>query len=194
MSTSALPCNDKLTNFSTLLFPRSVPSPESALNTAKAFATVPHLAGSVADLKTAEAMLAIFQNELGIAPPEMLPLFESGSELSRNATLSMTSNLGAKTAWIDTYYPVMNTPLDRHLQIIEDDGSVAWDADVEEEEVEGDPAGEHAKTIGAWHGLSKGGDVKVSVMSTLLGYIELTVGIVNPGQTRLRELRPQGRL
>ncbi|KAG8860116.1 hypothetical protein FRB96_004139 [Tulasnella sp. 330] len=138
----------------------SVPSPESALDTARAFATVPHLAGSVTDLKQAEAMLAIFQNELGIAPPATLPLFESGSDLSRNATLSITSGTATKTAWIDTYFPVMNTPLERHLQIINEDGSVAWGADVEEEEVEGDPAGEHAKTIGAWHGLSKGGDVK----------------------------------
>ncbi|KAG8987149.1 hypothetical protein FRB94_002576 [Tulasnella sp. JGI-2019a] len=138
----------------------SVPSPASALNTAKTFASVPHLAGSVTDFLQAETILTIFQNELGIAPPETLPLFEAGSEHSRNATLSMVSGAGAKNAWIDTYFPVMNTPLERHLQIIDEDGGVAWDADVEEEEVKDDPAGEYAKTIGAWHGLSKGGDVK----------------------------------
>lgn len=140
----------------------SVPSPKSALSTAREFASVPHLAGSDADLVQAKTMLEIFQQEFDIALPATSPIFEAGSEASRNATLSIPT-LEKPQAWIDTYFPIMNTPLERHLQVLDDDDSIMFDADVEEEEVEGDPAGKYAKTIGAWHGLSKGGDVKVRV-------------------------------
>lgn len=55
----------------------------------------------------------------------------------------------------------MNTPLGRALDILDDQGVAIWKANVEETEEAGDPAGEYARTIGAWHGLSKGGDVIV---------------------------------
>lgn len=55
----------------------------------------------------------------------------------------------------------MNTPLGRALDIVDDEGTAVWKADVEEKIEEGDPASEYAHTIGAWHGLSAGGDVTV---------------------------------
>lgn len=55
----------------------------------------------------------------------------------------------------------MNTPLERELQILGDDNKPIWSANVEEDELKEDPAGQYARTIGAWHGLSKEGDVKV---------------------------------
>ncbi len=96
-----------------------------------------------------------------------MPIYDAGSTESRMATLSLV-NITSPTAWIDTYYPVLNTPLERELQILQEDGSVAWNADVEEQEFGGDPAGKYAKTIGAWHGLSAAGDVKVRCMEPWL--------------------------
>lgn len=55
----------------------------------------------------------------------------------------------------------MNTPLGRALDIVDDEGVAVWKANVEETVEEGDPAGEYAHTIGAWHGLSAPGDVTV---------------------------------
>lgn len=62
------------------------------------------------------------------------------------------------------YTAVMNTPLGRALDIVDDEGVAIWKADVEEKIEEGDPASQYAHTIGAWHGLSAGGDVTVSTL------------------------------
>ncbi|KAG8924453.1 hypothetical protein FRC02_010413 [Tulasnella sp. 418] len=136
----------------------SIPSPSSVQATSTEFASAPHLGGSTIDHDQAKRMLQIFQQELGISPPEVYPEFDAGSEESRNATLLITQ-LDQPAAWIDTYYPILNTPLTRELQILGDDDSPIWNADVEEVENNLDPAGKFAKTIGAWHGLSKEGDV-----------------------------------
>jgi hypothetical protein len=56
---------------------------------------------------------------------------------------------------------VLDTPLGRALDIVGDDDQVIWKASLEESEEDGDPAGEHARTIGAWHGLSKEGEAIV---------------------------------
>ncbi|KAG8908851.1 hypothetical protein FRB99_003091, partial [Tulasnella sp. 403] len=136
----------------------SVPTPDGARQTSRDFSNVPHLAGSPADFEQAKAILKIFQENFGVTPTDQLPLFDAGSVSSRQATLSIPTQ-SSPQAWIDTYYPILNTPLERELQVIGNDGKVIWNADVEEVEVEGDEAGKFAKTIGAWHGLSKAGDV-----------------------------------
>ena len=63
---------------------------------------------------------------------------------------------------MDVYYPVMNSPLDRSLEILNDDGSVSWKADIEEvTEEEMDPdAGKYALAVPVFHGLSRGGEVQ----------------------------------
>lgn len=137
-----------------------MPSPASALQTSKDFSDVPHLGGSPADFEQAKSILKIFQDELGISHNSKLPLFDAGSVESQSSTLGIV-NATAPRAWIDTYYPILNTALERELQIIGDDGTVAWNADVEEVGDVADPAGRFAKTVGAWHGLSKAGDVTV---------------------------------
>lgn len=136
-----------------------MPTAEGARKTSFDFSSVPHVAGSDEDLLQAESILSIFQEELGISTLS-IPIYDAGSSESRSATLSIP-NATAPYAWVDTYYPIMNLPLERELQILNDDGTPAWNADVEEMAIEGDPAGKYAKTIGAWHGLSKGGDVTV---------------------------------
>ncbi|KAG6821633.1 hypothetical protein H0H93_000142 [Arthromyces matolae] len=137
----------------------SIPNSESALAASRALAAQPHLAGSSQDFEDAKTLLKLFQTEFGINLPESDPIFPAGTPESRNATLHLTSPFTHKpSAWIDVYYPVLNTPLDRSLQILGQDGSSIWDANLVED---GDPLDEDAAkykdSVPAWHGLSKDG-------------------------------------
>lgn len=58
------------------------------------------------------------------------------------------------------YYPVLNTPLNRSLSIVNDQGVVEWEADLEEDGDMRDPeANKYRTSVPAWHGLSKDGDI-----------------------------------
>ncbi|KAG6857098.1 hypothetical protein H0H87_009659 [Tephrocybe sp. NHM501043] len=141
----------------------SVPNSESALAASRAYATHPHLAGSSADFEDAKALLELFQTEFGIPPPSKEAIFSAGTPESRNATLHLTSHQASNSpsAWVDVYYPVLNTPLDRSLQILGEDGSAVWEANLVED---ADPLDEDAAkfqdSVPTWHGLSKDGDVE----------------------------------
>ncbi|KZT74407.1 Zn-dependent exopeptidase [Daedalea quercina L-15889] len=138
----------------------TVPNPATALAASRQYATTPHLAGSEGDFKTATDFLALLQRELGISSPGAEPIFSAGTPESRNATLGIPS-LNAPTAWIDIYYPVMNTPLDRSLQILTDDGEAVWSGELEEVADETDPeAGKYADAVPTFHGLSRGGEAQ----------------------------------
>jgi N-acetylated-alpha-linked acidic dipeptidase len=107
-------------------------------------------------------MLRLFETHFKIQPPSSLPLFSAGTPSSRNATLNLTSKNATASAWIDVYYPLLNTPLDRRLEILGPDGQTAlWSADLEED---GDPLDEEAAkykdAVPAFHGLSKDGEVE----------------------------------
>lgn len=68
----------------------------------------------------------------------------------------------------------MNTPLERNLQALDDDGNVIWEADLEEHAEAADPeAHRYSNAVPAFHGLSKGADVsgKVSAISELVGVV-----------------------
>ncbi|KII94969.1 hypothetical protein PLICRDRAFT_169670 [Plicaturopsis crispa FD-325 SS-3] len=138
----------------------SIPDPLVALNVSREYATHPHVAGSHGDFADAQTMLALFQSEFGIAPPPDLPIFPAGSPASRNATLHITSPSASAKAWIDIYYPLLNTPLSRNLSILSADGDPIWNADLLED---GDPLDEDAAryrdAVPPFHGLSKDGDV-----------------------------------
>ncbi|KAF9478208.1 Zn-dependent exopeptidase [Pholiota conissans] len=140
----------------------SVPSTESALEASRAYATHPHLAGSSEDFLDAKVILHLFQDEFNIPKPLHLPIFPAGTPESRNATLLLTER-GASTrptAWIDTYYPVMNTGVEQSLEILATNGSTVWTADLVEDGDPRDPeAHKYKDTIPAWHGLSCDGDV-----------------------------------
>lgn len=139
----------------------AVPNPASAIAASRQYATTPHLAGSPGDYRTATDFLALLQTELSIEAPSPLPVFSAGTAESRNATLSISEGLNGPTAWIDTYYPVMNTPLDRRVEILDEDGEVVWSADLEEQADETDPeAGKYKDAVPTFHGLSRGGEVQ----------------------------------
>jgi N-acetylated-alpha-linked acidic dipeptidase len=137
---------------------RTVPNSASAIRASRQYATTPHLAGSEGDLRTAYDFLALLQEQLGIAPPAEAPVFPAGSAESRDATLSI-SKLDKPAAWIDVYYPVQNTPLNHSVEILDEDGSVAWAADLEEQSDGTDEdATKYRTAVPTWHGLSKDGD------------------------------------
>ena len=75
------------------------------------------------------------------------------------STLKIAS-LKSPNAWIDVYYPVMNTALNRSLEILDEDGESLWKANLEED---GDPldpeAAMYKDAVPTWHGLSRDGDV-----------------------------------
>ncbi|KII94951.1 hypothetical protein PLICRDRAFT_128324, partial [Plicaturopsis crispa FD-325 SS-3] len=138
----------------------SIPNEASAIAASRQYASKPHVAGSEGDLTTAKDFLKLLQTELGIEAPEVEPIFPAGSDASRQATLSIPK-LHKPQAWIDEYYPYMNTPLDRSLEIIGDDGKVVWKANLEEVADDTDPdAGEYYDAVPAFHGLSVGGEVQ----------------------------------
>ncbi len=120
-------------------------------------------------------MLHFLQDELGIPRPPHPPIYKAGSELSRNATLSLTTPHAPQhpTAWIDTYYPVMNTGLDQSLEILDEKGVVVWAADLIEDGDPRDPeAHEYRAAIPPWHGLSANGDVKGQLVHANYGLKE----------------------
>ncbi|KAH7911572.1 hypothetical protein BJ138DRAFT_1006369 [Hygrophoropsis aurantiaca] len=137
----------------------SVPNPESAIAASRKYASKPHMAGTAGDLDTAKEFLALLQRELGVhSSSSVAPIFAAGSNESRSSTLSVSSAT-EPSAWIDEYYPILNTPLERQLEILGDDGKPVWSAQLEEVSDETDPdAHEYAETIPTWHGISRGGE------------------------------------
>lgn len=137
-----------------------MPNAESALASSRKWATQPHLAGSPQDFEDAKDILAQFQENFGIPKPPVTPVFPAGSHRSRSATLGI-NKLHAPAAWIDEYYPVMNTPVNHSLSVLSEDGRTAWEADLEEDGDPGDPeASKYRTAVPAWHGLSKDGEAE----------------------------------
>lgn len=156
----------------------SIPTPESALAASRAYATHPHLAGSVEDFEDAKALLKLFQTEFSISPPSSAPIFPAGSPESRNSTLLLTtSDAPSKpAAWIDVYHPVLNTPLDRSLQILGSQGEVLWTADlVEDGDARDEEAHKYKDAVPTWHGLSCDGDVTGQLVYANYGLKEVSV-------------------
>ena len=144
------------------------------------------MAGTDGDFETAKDFLRLLQTELGAGTPGSVPIFSAGTPESRNATLGITK-LTKPTAWIDTYYPVMNTPLDHSLEILDDDGKVVWKAELEEVADETDPeAGKYFDAVTTWHGLSRGGSAKGKLVYANYGKKEDYDALVAQGPCRTR--------
>ncbi|KAM5535507.1 hypothetical protein V8D89_010844 [Ganoderma adspersum] len=138
----------------------SIPDPASALAASREYATHPHIAGSDEDLDDAKVILKLFQDEFGIHASDELPLYDAGTPESRAATLNV-GNYRRPQAWIDKYFPVMNTPLDRTLSILGEDGEPEWEADLVEDGDPRDPeAAKYRDSVPTFHGLSADGDVE----------------------------------
>ncbi|KAJ3747714.1 Zn-dependent exopeptidase [Lentinula detonsa] len=141
----------------------SVPNTGNATASAKQYSKHPHLAGSLEDYHDALTVLEFLQTELGITPrppSHQPPIYNAGTPKSRAQTIALTSRLGPRSpqAWIDVYYPYLNTPLDRSLDIVDETGKSIWSADLREDGNEGDEdAAKYRDYIPPWHGLSANG-------------------------------------
>ncbi|OJA19334.1 hypothetical protein AZE42_00444 [Rhizopogon vesiculosus] len=139
----------------------AVPSAESALAASRDYATHPHLAGAVEDFQDAKDILALFQSEFGIPTPATEPIYPAGSPESREATLSATSKLSKPAAWVDIYYPVMNTgnAAGMAVELLGDRNELHWQADLLED---GDPrdetAAKYKDSVPPFHGYSVSGE------------------------------------
>ncbi|KAH7104350.1 Zn-dependent exopeptidase [Auriculariales sp. MPI-PUGE-AT-0066] len=142
-----------------------VPNNESAIATSRLLTSKPHIAGSPQDFVTAKDVFELFSKEFKLPPRKDVPVFSAGSAQSRLATFTIPISSHPR-AWIDTYYPVLNTPLDRHLQILDSDGKVEWNAELEEvADDDTDPdAVKYVNAVPTFHGLSKAGDVRGPVI------------------------------
>ena len=129
-------------------------------------------------------MLDLFRTELQIPEPDEAAVFPAGSRASRRATLDLTSALRGPrgpTAWVDVYYPVMDTGIEQRLAILGTDGKEEWTADLVED---GDPvdadAHEFRDAVPTWHGASGDGDVQGQVRIAAVGGLPpLTILLVN---------------
>ncbi|KAJ7498665.1 Zn-dependent exopeptidase [Mycena latifolia] len=158
----------------------SVPNEESAIAASRLYATKPHLAGSEGDLETAKYFLTLLQTEFGI-DSSTESIFDAGSPASQHATNSIPKTKAPK-AWIDVYYPVMNTPLDRTLQVLGEDGDVVWEAELEEVADDTDPeAGKYYDAVPTFHGLSAPGDVQGKLVYANYGRKEDYDALVEKG-------------
>ncbi|KAI0650552.1 Zn-dependent exopeptidase [Trametes meyenii] len=138
----------------------SIPDPSSARSASRRYATRPHIAGSAGDFEAAKDLLQLFQEEFGIAQPDEAPIFNAGSYASRDATLGINT-LAKPNAWIDTYYPLMNTPLDHALSVLDADGNTIWEAELEEGSDPRDPDSEkHKDAVPTFHGFSADGEAE----------------------------------
>jgi N-acetylated-alpha-linked acidic dipeptidase len=120
-------------------------------------------------------MLSILQEALGIHPPAEEPIFPAGSDASRQATLSISSSMGDKPrAWIDTYFPILNYPVDSAVQILDENGDPVWSADLFERTDSGEDADavRFAGEVPAFHGYSRDGDVRGRLVFANFGRIE----------------------
>lgn len=131
------------------------------------------MAASKEDLKDAIQILSEFQGAFGIpqAQGDPLPIFEAGSALSRNATLNIVTRAAKEpTAWIDKYYPLMQTAIDHSLVIVDVDGKIAYNASLEEVAEEGDEEAHRYKdAVSAWHGYSGNGTASGHLVYVNLG-------------------------
>ncbi|KAG2152653.1 Zn-dependent exopeptidase [Suillus bovinus] len=139
----------------------AVPSTESALAASRDYATHPHLAGAVEDFQDAKDILALFQSEFGIPTPPTEPIYPAGSPESREATLGTTSKLTKPAAWVDIYYPIMNTGNadGMALELLGESDQPIWKADLLED---GDPrdetAAKYKHSVPPFHGFSAAGE------------------------------------
>ncbi|KAF8213851.1 hypothetical protein K438DRAFT_1660450 [Mycena galopus ATCC 62051] len=165
----------------------SVPDAESARATSKEYTAHAHPAGSAHDKQDALRMLKFFEEELQIPAADVEAVFPAGSKDSRWATLGLTSALfGPRrpTAWVDVYYPVMDTGREQRLEILDQDGNAAWKADLVED---GDPldadAYKHRDSVPTWHGASGDGDAQGQLIyanyGTQADYTELVAAGAN---------------
>lgn len=130
-----------------------VPSNESLFALSSKYTAHAHPAGSGWDFVTALQVKNDWERALGL--PETGPgenVFEAGSAASQAALRD-----GRDTAvWVDTYFPVMNTPVSSSVALLTDP---VYRPSLREAVLDKDPYSQLADEVRAFHGLSVDGHV-----------------------------------
>lgn len=140
-----------------------VPNEDSCQAASRRYTGTEHMAGSGFDQISAFRLKEEYERLLGI--PVTGPfenLFEAGSDESQ----AMVRDTQARPqVWIDTYFPVLNKPVDREISILRAGTSDAtWSAKLREDIVEGDKFSQLRDEVPVFHGLSKNGNVTAQVV------------------------------
>lgn len=118
-----------------------------------------HPAGSGFDYITALQVKSEWERSLGLAPTGADEnVYEAGSEESQN---SIYGGMTETAVWIDTYYPILNTPVSSSVTLLSDP---PVKAKLQEDIVEGDPDSVLRDEVPVFHGLSVSGDVTGQVV------------------------------
>ncbi|ORY34010.1 hypothetical protein BCR39DRAFT_518112 [Naematelia encephala] len=132
----------------------SVPNNDSCRAASRRYTSYAHPAGSGFDFVSAINLKNEWEVALGLPPsgPED-HLYDAGSAPSQARILDGMHKIGV---WIDTYYPVMNTPVSSSVTLLTDP---PFFAKLQEDIVEGDPDTVLRDEVPVFHGLSVSGDV-----------------------------------
>ncbi|AAW40887.2 protein-vacuolar targeting-related protein, putative [Cryptococcus deneoformans JEC21] len=132
-----------------------VPSNDSVAAASKRYTGYAHPAGSGYDYASALTLKNEWEKELGLrvsGPQEFI--YDAGSPESQARVKNGMDKLGV---WIDTYYPVMNTPVYAAATLLTDP---PFHAKLREDIVDGDSDSELRDEVPVFHGLSVSGDVR----------------------------------
>lgn len=142
----------------------SVPSNDSVAAASYRYTKNEHMAGTGNGHLSAINLKAEYEAHLGLpfsAPYENV--FDAGTPENQHAVLSLadTDREAQPKVWVDTYFPVMNKPVFRSVDILVPDGNglVEWSAKLREDIVEGDPTSIYRDEVPTFHGLSVSGNV-----------------------------------
>ncbi|WWC70018.1 uncharacterized protein I206_103962 [Kwoniella pini CBS 10737] len=132
----------------------SVPNNNSVAAASERYTSYPHRAGSGYDLYSALTLKNEWERELGLKVSGADEnVYEAGSAESQNR-IRGEDELGV---WVDTYYPILNTPVHASVTLLSDP---PFKAKLREDIVEGDPDSQLRDEVPVFHGLSASGDVK----------------------------------
>ncbi|WWD17285.1 hypothetical protein CI109_101725 [Kwoniella shandongensis] len=131
-----------------------VPNNNSVAAASQRYTSTAHIAGSGWDFVSAINLKNEWERELGlrISGPEE-HLYEAGSRESQSRIKGGMDKIGV---WVDTYFPVMNTPVHVAVTLLTDP---PFHAKLKEDIVDGDKDSILRDEVPVFHGLSVSGDV-----------------------------------
>ncbi|KLT44260.1 Zn-dependent exopeptidase [Cutaneotrichosporon oleaginosum] len=133
-----------------------VPSNDSCAAASERYTAHAHPGGSGWDFVTAQMVKGDWERELGLTASWYDEnVFDAGSAESQSRVRD-SHKAKDPYVWIDTYYPVMNTPVHAAVTLLSDP---PVHAKLREAKLEGDPGSELADEVRVFHGLSVSGDV-----------------------------------
>ncbi|ORE09673.1 Zn-dependent exopeptidase [Rhizopus microsporus var. microsporus] len=129
----------------------NLPSPKRLRSYLKTYTSEPHVAGTLSDKRQAEWTRQKF-NEFGIPDSKIV-----------------------------TYYPLLNYPVSRRLEIVSGPEELRYVAKLKEDRIEEDPSSENPDIVPLFHGYSKNGTARGPVVYANYGRLEDFQFLVDQG-------------